>query len=325
VVLVLMIVLGALFLSQQSGAAASGDITASPDEVVALRQTNAALVAQVASATVSPTAVPASATLAPTSTLMPSATDTPTEHPSLTFTATMTDVPDTPTVTPTSTTNRTMTALVRTLTRIAVFNQQATETAEGAVELNVPLITPTVTLNTAQVFVTVNGTSGANLRGGPGQNYAVVETAARGQRYDVIARYGDGPNRWYLVQRETGRAAWVWSGVVELQPADAVVGIALTIPPIPGGGATSAPTNPPQATSGSGSQNPAQPPAGGGQPAPTAIPPTPIPPTPVPPTPVPPTPIPPSNTPIPPPSNTPIPPTPYPTDPPEPPCNPICP
>ena len=269
----------ALFISQQSSNGLSADTSAfttpMQDALLALEQTDVAQLAtasQSPTATVSPTSTPESPTFTPTG--------TPTEQPSRTFTATMTDTPETPTRTPTSTANQTMTALVRTLTRIAIFNETAT--AQAAV-LNVTTqVPPTVTLNTMEVFVTVNSGTGANLRGGPGQAYTIVETAAAGQRYRVVARVGDGQNRWYLVEGRTGRNVWIWSGVVALEPADAVVGLAATIPSISsnppttsGNPPTSIPApinNQPQTDSGSGAQNPVnQPPADSGQPPATQV------------------------------------------------------
>ncbi|MFN8375732.1 MAG: SH3 domain-containing protein [Anaerolineae bacterium] len=70
----------------------------------------------------------------------------------------------------------------------------------------------------ASAEVTVNS---ANLRGGPGTEFDIVGTARRGDTFDIIAQTGEGDDVWYLVDADD--EMWIFSGVVQLDPADAEI------------------------------------------------------------------------------------------------------
>jgi hypothetical protein len=73
----------------------------------------------------------------------------------------------------------------------------------------------------ATVEVTVNS---ANLRAGPGTDFAIVGTAQRGDTFDVIAQTGEGDDIWYLiVGNDPDVETWIFSGTVQLEPEDAEV------------------------------------------------------------------------------------------------------
>lgn len=155
------------------------------------------------------TPIPPTATTEPTATLVPtlpptaisSATPIPTDPPTTVIEATPTPVPTLP---PTAT--------------------------------DVPTLVPTVPPPTATPTdviptITVNVES-ANLRIGPGVNYAVVGYAYGGETYPVVAQLAD----WYLVERGPDSTAWIWSGIVLLSPPDAQIDPAATVPAPPGSG-----------------------------------------------------------------------------------------
>ncbi|NWF69227.1 MAG: SH3 domain-containing protein [Chloroflexi bacterium] len=66
--------------------------------------------------------------------------------------------------------------------------------------------------------------SSANLRSGPGTQFAVIDTAARGTRLDVIAQSGSGDDLWYLVVGDDpGVETWISATTVRLIPPDAEI------------------------------------------------------------------------------------------------------
>jgi uncharacterized protein YgiM (DUF1202 family) len=72
------------------------------------------------------------------------------------------------------------------------------------------------------------------VRNGPGTSFEVVGSVAVGDRLPVVARTErTGTALWYLVTLESGENAWVWSRVVSLEPGDAEVEVAATIPAAP--------------------------------------------------------------------------------------------
>ncbi len=81
-----------------------------------------------------------------------------------------------------------------------------------------------------------------NLRAGPGTQYDVIRAARRDDRLTILAQTGGGTNLWYLVEDNRARQSWVFSGIVIVEPIDAVITPAVTIPAPP-------PTATPTATS----------------------------------------------------------------------------
>lgn len=72
----------------------------------------------------------------------------------------------------------------------------------------------------------------ANARSGPGTAYPSLGPIRVGTVLEVIART-DSRDVWYLVTLEDGEPGWLWGRVVTINPADAEVEIAATIPPTP--------------------------------------------------------------------------------------------
>jgi hypothetical protein len=72
----------------------------------------------------------------------------------------------------------------------------------------------------------------ANARTGPGTEYESLGPLQVGATLAVIART-DETDVWYLVTLENGEPGWLWGRVVDLNPPDAEVEIAATIPPTP--------------------------------------------------------------------------------------------
>jgi uncharacterized protein YgiM (DUF1202 family) len=72
----------------------------------------------------------------------------------------------------------------------------------------------------------------ANARSGPGTAYESLGALEVGTTMTVIAR-SEGSSIWYLVTLPDGELGWLWARVVNLNPADAEVEIAATIPPTP--------------------------------------------------------------------------------------------
>lgn len=72
--------------------------------------------------------------------------------------------------------------------------------------------------------------SSANLRSGPGVNYSILGSAARGERFKIVARSND--SSWYLVNN-VGRSMWISASVVEASKPNSEIQIAATIPSAP--------------------------------------------------------------------------------------------
>ena len=75
----------------------------------------------------------------------------------------------------------------------------------------------------------------ANIRGGPGEEYEVVDFILAGEAGEIVGRYDDTPiGTWWLIQRfgEAGRDGWVWEGAVTLSGNEASVPV-LVPPPTP--------------------------------------------------------------------------------------------
>ena len=69
-------------------------------------------------------------------------------------------------------------------------------------------------------------------RSGPGTGYESLGSISVGTTFAVIART-EGSNAWYLVTLENGEPGWLWGRVVDLNPRDAEVEVAATIPSPP--------------------------------------------------------------------------------------------
>ena len=85
----------------------------------------------------------------------------------------------------------------------------------------------------------------ANIRGGPGEEYDVIDFILAGEAGEIIGRWDDTPiGTWFYIRRfgEAGRDGWVWSGAVTLSGNDAGVPF---MTPAPTATATEEPTNPP--------------------------------------------------------------------------------
>lgn len=101
--------------------------------------------------------------------------------------------------------------------------------------VNTSTVNPVVTAESPTVIVTE---ATANLRSGPGTNYAIVGTARRGDTFPVLAKAENTSGTWYLIQRTgnlSSSTAWIFGELVELRPPEAVIRPAATIPasPIP--------------------------------------------------------------------------------------------
>ena len=118
----------------------------------------------------------------------------------------------------------------------------------------VPTIVPTITPlpvampTPAPVPVTptspppmaVAGESGANLRGGPGINFAELGYLEPGTQVPIIGRYAD----WWQIEYN-GAPAWVFTEIVTASNTDGVAEVLPPASPIPPPPATAAPTQPP--------------------------------------------------------------------------------
>jgi serine protease Do len=71
-----------------------------------------------------------------------------------------------------------------------------------------------------------------NARSGPGTSFESLGAVSVGTVLPVIAR-SDGSDVWYLVTLENGDPGWLWGRVVDLDPRDAEVEIAATVPSPP--------------------------------------------------------------------------------------------
>lgn len=76
-------------------------------------------------------------------------------------------------------------------------------------------------------------TSGINLRGGPGTDYALVGTARSGESYHVEAQYTRQGRVWYRLTVPGAAPAWISASLVQLSPANATIPAADSIPPTP--------------------------------------------------------------------------------------------
>lgn len=100
--------------------------------------------------------------------------------------------------------------------------------------------TPSVTMVTADY--------NANVRGGPGEEYDIIDFILAGEQADVAGRYDNTPiGTWWFIRRtgELGRDGWVWGGAVTLSGSEAGVPV-LEPPPTPT--PSPEPTSPPDPT-----------------------------------------------------------------------------
>jgi lipoprotein-anchoring transpeptidase ErfK/SrfK len=127
---------------------------------------------------------------------------------------------------------------------------QATRTATAPPEPTVeptavpPTVTPSPSPPPAIAHVQ---TDGANVRSGPGTEYALEGTLDGGEQVEIVGRYGD----WWQItygasESHAGHLAWVYDGVVTAQDADRVPQVASAPTPVPSSPAvipTAAPTS----------------------------------------------------------------------------------
>lgn len=216
----------AMFVAREGGASgemrvvSSGDMTITAIVIELTGRAEAARIAFVPSETDAAALV--SATETPSQTLSQTPSETPSQTPTFTPTSTQTATnTETATITPEYTLTAAMTssAAAQIVTQVVAAAQSATA---GAV--------PTQTLTPVPVRALVRSSTGANIRTGPGQAFPIIEIAHQGTMFEVLARVGDGVQRWYLIQRTQLQSAWVWSGAVLVQPSDASVQLAVTVP-----------------------------------------------------------------------------------------------
>jgi hypothetical protein len=93
-------------------------------------------------------------------------------------------------------------------------------------------VPPTEVSEATSATLTINVPS-ANLRSGPGTDFERVESASAGDTFPVIGRSGEGQDTWYMVSLSGDRQGWLWSGIVTLSPADAVIPVVEGGPSVP--------------------------------------------------------------------------------------------
>lgn len=90
-----------------------------------------------------------------------------------------------------------------------------------------PSLTTASSVQVTQAVAVVMGT--VNLRSGPGTAYEVVGMANAGERFPIVAAVGGGTDRWLLIARPAG-SAWLYASIVTIDPLDAVIAPAATVP-----------------------------------------------------------------------------------------------
>ncbi len=93
--------------------------------------------------------------------------------------------------------------------------------------LQLPTVTPTV------IVLQVHILAGANLRSGPGSDYAIVGSARVNDYLVLIAKTIVNYETWYLVRDFDNQLKWIYGKVVQVQPKDETVPEVATIPPPP--------------------------------------------------------------------------------------------
>jgi hypothetical protein len=152
-------------------------------------------------------------TSTPADTFTPAPTSTRIDPPTMTWTPTS----PTPTLsyTPTWTDTPTMT-----------YTPTPTDTFTPA-----PTYTSTYTSTPSIIVI---ATTACNLRSGPGSLYPQIGTAQPGDSYPVEAQaLIENRYTWYLMVCPNQERLWIYSGLVRLEPTDAVIPTAETIPPLP--------------------------------------------------------------------------------------------
>lgn len=104
-----------------------------------------------------------------------------------------------------------------------------------------PTATPTTARSTSVATVTPTPTAGAkvtgdraNLRRGPGTEYGIIDSIARGFELYVVAWASDREgDRWLLVELPGGGRAWLSAVLVEENAASQRISRAATVPPTP--------------------------------------------------------------------------------------------
>jgi hypothetical protein len=86
-----------------------------------------------------------------------------------------------------------------------------------------------LTLTPTPVQITVTNEVGANLRSGPGTEYAVITTVDMGAVFAVLTYMVDGKGEiWYLVALPDGESAWIAASVTGGAPPEFLAPVALT-------------------------------------------------------------------------------------------------
>lgn len=110
----------------------------------------------------------------------------------------------------------------------AAATYEATES--GAEETATNEATTETTTETVASGATALVTFANSARSGPGTSFAEVGALAVGDTVAVLAKSDESSSAWYLVSLDSGENAWVWSRVVRINPSDAEVEIAATVP-----------------------------------------------------------------------------------------------
>ncbi len=91
-----------------------------------------------------------------------------------------------------------------------------------------PTETPSATPTPADPYITT--TRAMNIRGGPGTNYAVIGSAASGQRFDISGKNASGD--WWRIDYG-GQDAWIYAPMVDASNAATIAVVPTPVPPPP--------------------------------------------------------------------------------------------
>ena len=87
---------------------------------------------------------------------------------------------------------------------------------------------PSATPTPADPYITT--TRAMNIRGGPGTNYAIIGSAASGQRFDISGKNASGD--WWRIDYQ-GRNAWIYAPMVNASNAANIAVVPTPVPPPP--------------------------------------------------------------------------------------------
>lgn len=80
-----------------------------------------------------------------------------------------------------------------------------------------PPITPTLAATPTALNFFLDTVTGANLRGGPGNCYRILGTAARGTGFEIVAQSPDAIDRWYQIHFSADSTAWISDDVADVR------------------------------------------------------------------------------------------------------------